>query len=86
MKEKFRCSEFGNPNSSDACLQCPSNSECCEEQQKRSGLKQKAKTLKEGVVPWRLWIKSPAYLRLSPEKKIKSLLSIIERKEEENEK
>ena len=48
-----------------------------------SGLKQKAKTLKVGVVPWQLWIKSPAYLRLTPEKKIKSLLTIIERKEEE---
>jgi len=48
-----------------------------------SGLKQKAKTLKVGVVPWQLWIKSPAYLRLSPEKKIASLLHIIKRKEEE---
>ena len=48
-----------------------------------SGLKQKAKTLKVGVVPWQLWIKSPAYLKLTPEKKIKSLLTIIERKENE---
>jgi len=46
MKEKFRCSEFGNPNCSDACLQCPSNSECWEEQQKISGLEQKAKTFR----------------------------------------
>ena len=44
-----------------------------------SGLEQKAKTLKVGVVPWQLWIKSPAYLKLTPEKKIKSLLTIIER-------
>ena len=86
MKEKFRCSEFGNPNSSDACLQCPSNSECCEKQQKISGLEQKAKTLKVGVVPWHLWIKSPAYLRLTPKKKIASLLHIIKRKEDEIEK
>ena len=46
-------------------------------------LKEKAKTLKVGVVPWQLWIKSPAYLRLTPEKKIKSLLVIVKRKEEE---
>ena len=46
-------------------------------------LEKKAKTLKVGVVPWQLWIKSPAYLKLSPEKKIKSLLTIIKRKEEE---
>ena len=49
MKENFRCSEFGNPNSSDACLQCPSNLECCKEQQKMSGLKQKSKTCLEIV-------------------------------------
>jgi len=47
--------------------------------EKMSDLKQKAKTLKVGVVPWQLWIKSPAYLKLTPEKKIKSLLTIIER-------
>ena len=46
-------------------------------------LKEKAKTLKVGVVPWQLWIKSPAYLKLSPEKKIASLLHIIKRKEKE---
>ena len=28
--DKFRCDEFGNPNMSDACCQCPSNHECCE--------------------------------------------------------
>ena len=44
---------------------------------------EKAKTLKVGVVPWQLWIKSPAYLKLTPEKKIASLLHIIKRKEEE---
>jgi len=46
-------------------------------------LKEKAKTLKVGLVPWHLWIKSPAYLKLTPEKKIASLLTIIERKEGE---
>ena len=46
-------------------------------------LKEKAKTLKVGLVPWHLWIKSPAYLKLTPEKKIASLLTIIERKENE---
>ena len=38
-------------------------------------------SLKTEPIPWRLWIKSPAYLKLTPEKKIKSLLTIIERKE-----
>jgi hypothetical protein len=32
---KFRCDEFGNPNRSDACDQCPSNSECFEEEKRR---------------------------------------------------
>ena len=90
LKEKFRCSEFGNPNSSDACLQCPSNLECCKEQQKMSGLKQKVKeplntkaSPKTEPIPWQAWIKSPAYLRLTPKKKIASLLHIIKRKEKE---
>ena len=37
-------------------------------------------------VPWQAWIKSPAYLRLTPKKKIASLLHIIKRKEDEIEK
>ena len=40
-------------------------------------------SLKTEPIPWRLWIKSPAYLKLTPEKKIASLLTIIERKEKE---
>jgi len=32
--EKFRCDEFGNPNRSDTCDQCPSNTECFEEEKK----------------------------------------------------
>ena len=34
-------------------------------------------------IPWQSWIKSPAYLRLTPKKKIASLLHIIKRKEKE---
>ena len=33
-----------------------------------SSIEQKAKTLKVGVVPWQLWIKSPAYLKLTSDK------------------
>jgi hypothetical protein len=32
--DKFRCDEFGNPNRSDACDQCPSNTECFEEEKR----------------------------------------------------
>ena len=43
-------------------------------------MKEKAKT---EPIPWQLWIKSPAYLKLTSEKKIASLLHIIKRKEKE---
>ena len=45
--EKFRCSEFGNPNMSDTCSQCPSNHECCEEWWRKEGMNRKARERNE---------------------------------------
>jgi hypothetical protein len=40
VPKKFRCPEFGNVNSSDACLQCPSNEECAEATRAKGSLEQ----------------------------------------------